>query len=294
MQLLSPGVRSSWLTVSKFGSTVLVGARMISSRCLTFLLGALVLAGCGGAGQHYAPAPTAEPTSTSSPLDVNGSTSPRGKATPQTVSITETASSNERGLLDVLATGAMSQSLGSLEFSVRNRAGAVLSRGFNEVHGADSDRRLLLDLPAGEDYELVLESTGFGSPSTACHAQVGPLAVAPGATASYQAFLWQCDDAEAAPAPADECYWLADWIGTTRTRAAVGDSIELGVSAKDASGVGAHVAWLNQAPQLGTISDEHAAKTRFTCDAPSEAIPITVVITGDACSRRLTMTVACD
>lgn len=211
----------------------------------------------------------------------------------QTVSITETASSDERGLLDVLAIGALKQSLGSLEFTVRNRVGAVLSRGVNEVHGADMDRRLLLDLPAGEDYQLSLDSTGSGKPSTACHAKVGPFSVELNETASYQAFLWQCDDAQATPAPADECYWLADWVGTTRTRAAVGETIELSVSGKDASGVAAHVTWVEMAPQFGSVSDKHTAKTTFTCEAASSSIPISVVITGDGCSRRLTTSVAC-
>jgi hypothetical protein len=138
-----------------------------------------------------------------------------------------------------------------------------------------------------------LDSTGSGKPSTACHAQVGPFAVEPNATASYQAFLWECDDTSAMPAPADQCYWLADWIGATRTRAAVGESIELSVSGKDASGTFAHVAWIEQAPRFGSITDRHAATTTFSCEAASDSIPVAVVITGDGCSRRLTLTVAC-
>lgn len=258
--------------------------------CVAYLLAAIVLAGCSGA-DHHAPAPTAEHSSASP--ETNGGATPSEGDPEQTVSITETASSNERGLLDVLAIGALKQSLGSLEFTVRNSAGNVLSHGFNTVQGEDTDRRLLLDLPAGSDYELSLESTSSDKQSTTCHAQVGPFTVEQDATASYQAFLWQCDDTSAKPAPADECYWLADWVGTTRTRAAVGESIELSVSGKDASGTFAHVNWVEPAPQFGSISEKHTAKTTFTCAAASDSIPLAVVITGDGCSRRLSLSVAC-
>ena len=209
----------------------------------------------------------------------------------QTVSITETAGNAERGLLDLLAIGAVKQSLGSLEFTVRDRTGAVLSRGYNEVHGIDSDRRLLLDLPVGQDYQLELDSNAAEPPATTCHATVGPFAVAPTVTASYQAFLWQCEGASAAPA--DECYWLADWIGASRTRAAVGESIELSVAGKDASGVGNHVTWSTPAPQFGSILERHAARTKLTCEGANESIPIVVVISGDGCSRRLSLVVSC-
>ena len=267
----------------------------VPSGSLAFwLTGALLLAGCGGA-DHHAPAAGAAPAAerTGNEKAPEGA-SPSDGEPEQTVSITETASSDERGLLDVLAIGAMNQSLGSLDFTVRDRAGNVLSRGSNTVRGEDMDRRLLLDLPAGQGYELSLASADADEPSTRCHAEVGPFTVEPNATASYQAFLWQCDDRTAKPAPADECYWLADWVGSTRTRAAVGETIELSVSGKDASGTFAHVNWIEQAPQFGVVSDKHAAKTTFTCAAASDSIPVAVVITADACSRRLTLDIACD
>jgi hypothetical protein len=207
------------------------------------------------------------------------------------VSVTETASSGERGLLDLLVVGALRQSLGSLEFVVRDRGGAVLSSGFNDVQGADTDRRLLLDLPVGSEYTLSLASTASGRPATKCRATMGPFAVELNATAGYQAFLWQCDDAPTASA--DECYWLADWIGASRKRAAVGESIALGVQGSDMSGVAAHVTWINQAPRFGSFSDRHGVDTRFTCEAASDSIPIGVVITGDGCSRHLSLSVAC-
>jgi hypothetical protein len=243
---------------------------------------AATLVACSGA--EHAPAPDAE-LGASTP----GATpsAPRGGVTPsQTVSITETAAAGEGGLLDVLAIGAMEQSLGSLEFTVRDRTGTVLSTGFNEVQGRDVDRRLLLNLPSGKDYELALDSSEFG-----CHAEVGPFTVEAHSTANYQAYLWQCDQPPAAPA--DECYWLADWVGASRTRAAVGESIVLSVVGKDTSGVAAHITWTNLAPRFGSISEPHASTTTFTCDAASDSIPLGVVITGDGCSRRLSVDVSC-
>lgn len=294
MRLHSSDPTSSWHSGPTLSSSVFSLRWLDVPRGWACALGgALVLIGCGGT-DHYAPAPTVEAGaasprsgSTADSASTTDETSPSG-----TVSITESASGNERGLLDVMAIGAMKQSLGSLEFTVRSRLGAVLSRGVSDVRGADTDRRLLLDLPAGEDYELSLESTGSGESPSACHAKVGPFSVEANAAASYQAFLWQCDDA-ATPAPADECYWLADWVGASRTRAAVGETIELSVAGEDASGTSAHVNWVEQAPQFGSVSEKHTASTTFTCQAASDSIPIDVVVTGDGCSRRLTLSVAC-
>jgi hypothetical protein len=253
----------------------------------------LLLVGCGA--DHYAPAPTVEAGAVEPSAGSDAANAPTANepSSTETVSITETASSEERGLLDVMAIGVMKQSLGSLEFTVRSRLGAVLARGVNDVRGADTDRRLLLDLPAGEDYQLSLESTGSGQAATACHAKVGPLTVEPHTSASYQAFLWQCDVPAATAAPADECYWLADWVGVSRTRAAVGETIELSVSGSDASGTSVHVNWVEPAPRFGSVSEKHAAKTTFTCQAASDAVPLAVVVTGDGCSRKIMLSVAC-
>jgi hypothetical protein len=263
----------------------------LRSHWLSATFFAMTLSACGGT-DHYAPASLGDNDPAAAAASPNMNASGGGPA--ETVSITETASSNERGLLDVLAIGALKQSLGLLEFNVKNRAGELLISGHSDVQGADMDRRLLLDLPAGKDYELTLDASGSGESGATCHATVSPLSIAANETAAYQAFLWQCDQASKVPAPADECYWLADWVGATRTHAAVGESVELRVAGEDTSGVAAHVNWVVQAPQYGSISDRHAAKTTFTCEAANDSVPVAVVITGDGCSRRVTLNVSCD
>lgn len=215
------------------------------------------------------------------------------QAPTQTTSITQTAGIAEQGLLDLRAIGSAEQSLGSLSFVVRNRAGAVLSSGFNEVRGPDVERHLLLQLPAGVDYELRLDSKSLDQTAVSCHARIGPFSISTEATASYQAFLWQCDGVEAMPMPADSCYWLADFVGASRTRAPVGESIELGVSGFDTAGAPAQVTWTVQAPQYGSISEKHAAQTTFRCEAANDSIPLFVVVAGDGCSRRVSLDVAC-
>ena len=225
---------------------------------------------------------------------MNAAATPAAGSPTQTTSITEQASSVDQGLLDLLAVGAMQQGLGSLGFTVRDRAGAMLSNGFNEVRGPDMDRHLLLQLPAGSDYQLSLESNSMEGPALKCHASVGPLSIEANTTASYQAFIWQCDAAPATPAPAEACYWLADWVGVSRARAAIGETIELAVAGTDTSGKPAHVTWVTQAPQSGTIADKHALQTTFTCEAADESIPLSVVVAGDGCERKFSMRVACE
>lgn len=211
----------------------------------------------------------------------------------QTTSITQTAGNAEQGLLDLLAVSSAERSLGLLSFVVRNRAGAVLSSGFNEVRGPDSDRHLLLQLSTGVDYQLTLDSTSSDEPAVTCHAEVGPFSIAADTTARYQAFIWQCDAGPSAPAPVDSCYWLTDFVGVSRTRAPVGETIALGVSGFDTTGAPANVTWNVQASQSGSISEKHAAQTTFRCEAANDAIPLFAVVSGDGCSRRVQLNVAC-
>jgi hypothetical protein len=187
----------------------------------------------------------------------------------------------------------MQQSLGSLEFTVRDRALNVLSHGYNDVKGNDSDRRLLLELPAGSNYAVTLDSSTDDGSAPKCHAVIDSLRIEPDATATYQAFLWQCEMPEL-PADLPACYALTDWVGASRTRAPVGETIDLNVAAFDASGSPAKVTWADQAPRLGSLSDEHAAKTAFTCEAAGSAVPLEVVVAGDGCSRQLSLNLACD
>jgi hypothetical protein len=260
-------------------------------------LGALLVlatVACGGA-DHAAPAPAggarAGLPSAPSASASGGAASSQHPA--QTTSITETAGNAELGLLDLVAISSAEQNLGSLSFVVRNRAGAVLSSGFNEVRGPDIDRHLLLQLSAGVDYQLTLDSTSSDEPALTCHAEIGPFSIAADTTASYQAFIWQCDEGPSAPAPADSCYWLTDFVGVSRTRAPVGETIALGVSGFDTTGAPAHVTWSVQASSYGSISEKHAAQTTFRCEAANDAIPLFAVVSGDGCSRRVQLNVAC-
>jgi len=251
---------------------------------LTSVLALATLVGCGGADGH-APAAADDgeraPAAKAGPVaDDHGSTNG--------VSITETSSAGPRGLLDLTAVGALDQSLGTLEFQVRNRAGKLLSKGFNNVQGADTERHLLLELPAGEDYDVSLDSVSEGGPK--CHAGIASLSIPEGGTASYQAFLWQCEEA---PEAKHECYWLADWVGASRTRAAVGESIELGISASEETGAPAQVSWLEPRAKHGSFSHRHGAHTAFTCESAAADISLEVVIAGHDCSRRLSLTVSC-
>jgi hypothetical protein len=257
------------------------------------LLVAASNAACGGV-DHSAPAPAADATADMASAPSGSAENHAETQRPvQTTSITQTAGNPEQGLLDLFAIGSAEQSLGSLSFVVRNPAGAVLSRGFNDVLGRDVDRHLLLQLSAGVDYQLDLDSASHDDHSLKCHASVGPFSISADTTASYQAFIWQCDGGSPAPAPADSCYWLTDFVGVSRTRAAVGETIDLRVSGFDTTGAPARVTWSVQASQYGSISEKHAAQTTFRCDAASDVVPLFAVVTGDGCSRRIQVNVAC-
>jgi hypothetical protein len=222
-----------------------------------------------------------------------GSVASAGGSAPETTSITEAAPTGERGMLDLLALGALDQDLGSLQFVVTSASGAVLANGYNEVHGPDLDRHLLLQLPAGVGYELRLSSTSQAQPPTTCTGGIGSFTVQPNATASYEAFVWQCTGAPAQQAPAEACYWLADWAGVTRVRAPVGQTIELTAGGRDTAGSPAHFTWVNQGPQYGALSDKHAATTSFHCQAAGDDIPLMLLVQGDGCSRQISLRVSC-
>jgi hypothetical protein len=256
----------------------------LQAKCLSAAL-LLGLNACG-ATDRYTPADLGESTASSTRADIP--TKPKSSGS---VSITGTNSAGARGMLDLTAIGAMQQSLGSLDVTVRNRAGILLARGLSDVQGNDDDRRLLLELPAGSDYSVSLDSSSDDDSAPKCHAKITSLRIEPDATATYQAFLWQCE-MPALPKSTPDCYALADFVGSSRTRAQIGESIDLHVAGFDDQGAPAQVSWASQAP-FGSLSDAHAASTTFTCAAPSDSVPLDVVVTGDDCSRQLTLNVAC-
>lgn len=265
------------------------GSHFAKRSQLGCLLGAtflLSLNACGGT-DRFAAADVGETSASSTRADAPSTRDGSGS-----VSITEKNSDGARGMLDLTAIGAMQQSLGALEFTVRDRASKVLSRGYNEVQGSDSDRRLLLELPAGSDYSVTLDSSSADDSAPKCHAVIDSLRIEPNATATYQAFLWQCE-MPALPASTPACYALADFVGASRIQAQVGESIDLHVAAFDANGVPAQVTWQDYETGFGSLGDAHASSTTFTCQTASESVPLAVVVTGDDCSRQLTLNVAC-
>jgi hypothetical protein len=246
------------------------------------LLCIVMLSGCGGEESHFAAiddAPVrALPAFAASPSDE--SQEPAG------------AAAAAEGFISVTARSSFAQGLGSLHYVVSDRFGDFVTSGYNEVSGVgDADRKLLLKLAPGDGYKLALTSTTAGQQPTTCTAALGPFAIEAGAAASYQVFVWQCD--EAPKAPVDECYWLVDWAGATRTSAAVGDVIGLSASAHDAQGNPARVTWSAPAASAGEFSDERAGETSFRCLTPAAKVPLKVSMNDGVCSREFTQTVSC-
>lgn len=249
------------------------------------LLCVLMLYGCGGHESHFAANDQAPerslPVLASAPIDDSESL----PATPAQVP--------SEGFVSVTARSSFAQGLGSLHYVVSDGAGDVVTTGYNEVSGVgDADRRLLVKLAPGAGYRLALTSTTAGKRPITCTASLGPFAVEPDAAASYQVFVWQCDDAPSTAV--DECYWLVDWTGATRTSADVGELIGLSASAHDAQGNPARFTW--SAPGgagFGEFSDERARETTFRCLTPAAQVPLKVSMSDGVCSREITQIVAC-
>lgn len=243
----------------------------------------LVMSGCGGEGSHFAASD-----------DAPARALPALAVSPDAASQTATGAEAEAeadGFISVTARSSFAQGLGSLHYVVTDRAGDFVTSGYNEVSSvADADRKLLLKLAPGDGYRLALTSTTAGKQPTTCTALLGPFAIEAAAAANYQVFVWQCD--ETPKVPVDECYWLVDWAGATRTSGAVGDSIGLSASAHDAQGNPARFTW--SAPgNSGEFSDERAGETSFRCSTPAAKVPLKVSMNDGVCSREFTQTVSC-
>ncbi len=252
--------------------------------CLSVLLGALLMVGCGS--EQYDPADDAAPTrlpepnagdAASKPARPRDRTLARGEAT-----------------LSVSARSALQRRLGAVHYVVRDAADRVVAGGEQEAESGNVDE-LALELPltAGNDLRLELTATTLGVEASTCSASVGPFSIEEGSRASFEVFVWRCDGSSGAAAPEPECYWLADWIGVTRTSAAIGELIGVSAAGHDAAGEPARFSWSTTAPESGRFADDRAADTSFRCAAPHVAVPLSVAMSDGQCQSRFTQLVSC-
>jgi hypothetical protein len=251
---------------------------------LGLLFGATLLVACGAEPEHRPPAagggePRAPELSPAQPS--SGADAPRSLEA-------------HEGLLSLTARSALRRQLDVIHYVVRDAHGDVVAGGEDEAaQGGAQDRALSLVLAAGKGLELELTSTTRGAEASTCTAAVGPIDIEAGSTASYQVFLWRCEGAPGAEGPEPECYWLADWLGVTRTRAAVGERIGLRAAGHDAYGAPAQVQWSTPSPATGRFDDEHAPETSFRCAAESVALPLGLSLSDGRCKKDLSELVAC-
>lgn len=256
---------------------------MRSASWLSPLFGAALQLGCGVAPER---ADTAGGASRSLPelsRSDAGSVRPHG----------DDAVRHE-GVLTVTARSALQRQLDVIDYVVKNAAGEVLAGGVDEAaSGGSAARELSLALPAGEGMQLELSATTAQADGSLCRASVGPFRIDAGAVASFQVFMWRCDGAPGAAAPEPECYWLADWIGVTRTNAAVGEVIGLSAAGHDARGELARFKWSTSSPAQGRFDDDEAAETTFRCAAASVAVPLGLTMSDGRCHKIFSELVAC-
>ena len=255
---------------------------MGSSSWLSLLFGATLLVGCGSPERYDAVDDAAGRTlpSLASGVDSDAE-SPRAVA-------------SDEGTLSVSARSALQRRLGAVHFVVRDAAGEVAAGGDQEADGGNVEAlELSLALPAGEGFRLELTATTTDAEASTCTASVGPFRIEAGSQASFEVFVWRCDGAPGATAPEPECYWLADWIGVTRTSAAIGELIGVSAAGHDASGEPARFNWSTSAPEQGRFVDASAGETAFRCAAPNVAVPLSVSMSDGQCESRFSRLVTC-
>lgn len=204
------------------------------------------------------------------------------------------AAARHEGVLTVKARSALQRQLDVIDYVVKNAAGEVLAGGIDEAaSGGSRTRELSLVLPAGEGMQLELSATTVDADGSLCRAAVGPFRIDAGAAATFQVFVWRCEGAPGAAAPEPECYWLADWIGVTRTNAVVGGVIALSAAGHDARGELARFKWSTSSPEQGRFEDDEAAETTFRCAAASVAVPLALEMSDGQCHKVFSELVAC-
>lgn len=254
-----------------------------SSFCLLF--GVTLLTGCGAEPERHEPAGDARRSLPELSATDADCTQPRPRSA---------ALERNEGVLALTARSALQRQLDLIHYVVKNAAGEVVTGGADEAaRGGAQDRELSLVLPAGEGMKLELSATTADAEASLCTASVGPFRIEAGSKASFQVFVWRCDGAPGAAAPEPECYWLADWIGVTRTRAAVGDLIGLSAAGHDARGEPARFRWSTPSPEQGRFDDADAAETSFRCAASAVALPLGLAMSDGQCHKAFSALVAC-
>jgi hypothetical protein len=258
--------------------------KMPRSSSLGLLLGATLLVACGAEPERYGSA--------------GGASEPRkpqlaaGQPTSSTAG--QTGLGSHEGVLSLTARSALRRQLDVISYTVRDAYGDVVAGGEAEAaQGGAQDHALSLVLPAGKGLDLELTTTTRGAETSTCTAAVGPIDIEAGSQASYQVFVWRCDGSPGAEGPEPECYWLADWFGVTRTRAAIGERIGLRAAGHDAAGAPAQFQWSAPSPAMGRFDDEHAAETSFRCAAENVALPLGLSLSDGRCKKDLSELVAC-
>ena len=255
---------------------------MAPTTWLTLLFGAAMLVGCGAEPDRYAPA-----------TDGAGSL-PRSSTVTGTGRVLNGEPRRGDGSLVITARSSLQRQLGAIHYVVSNAAGDVVAGGDDEATSETAaDHELELALPAGEGFRLELSATTTDAESSSCTASVGPFRIEKGTEASFQVFVWRCDGAPGAARPERECYWLADWVGVSRTRAAVGEVIGVSAAGHDASGEPARLTWSTPSPEQGRFEDAHAGETSFRCASPSVALPLAVAMNDGRCDKQFSALVSC-
>lgn len=256
---------------------------MGSASWFSLLFGVTLLTACGAEPERHGPAGDAQRSLPELSVTDADPTQPG----PRSAEL-----ERNEGVLELTARSALQRQLDSIRYVVKNAAGEVVAGGADEAaSGGAQDRELSLVLVAGEGMKLELSATT--ADASLCTASVGPFRIEAGSKASFQVFVWRCDGAPGAAAPEPECYWLADWIGVTRTRAAVGDWIGLSAAGHDARGEPARFKWSTPSPEQGRFDDADAAETSFRCAASAVALPLGLAMSDGQCHKAFSALVAC-
>jgi hypothetical protein len=255
---------------------------MACSSRLSVLVGVAILVGCGSAERYSAVDDSAAEALPSSSWRFDSGGEP------------PSAAARDEGVLRVSARSALQRRLGAVHFVVRDSAGVVIAGGDQEADdGYVEALELSMALSAGEGLRLELTATTTDAEASTCTAFVGPFRIEAGSEASFEVFVWRCDGAPGAAAPEPECYWLADWVGVTRTSAAIGELIGVSAAGHDAAGEPARIAWSTSTPEQGRFIDATAGDTSFRCAAPNVAVPLSVALSDDRCLSQFTKLVSC-
>jgi hypothetical protein len=257
--------------------------------CLRQLGFVLALTGCGGA-EHFAtlsgdgPDDSRAPSRTDEPTEVARAASARGG----------------EGALAVLTESAVSSYLARWSAVVTDAKGRVVAGAEAERGDAGSPSgaapELSLIIPEGDDYRLALTAFTSDAAPTQCRASIGPFGVEAGASATVRVLSWDCGGPTGyvPTTVASECFWLADWLFVSRTRAGVGQDIQVGAAGHDVNGALARFEWSVISESLGRFSEPHAARTSFRCLGRGEELALTVAISDAECRSLVSQTIACD